>query len=178
MVTLVVIDMQPRFGGSQRKWMIRNVSTEIKAAVKAGRRIIFVEFPGIYGDPILNATDKRLTKLVAGYDNTFTVQKHKQDGSKEVVRLLRKLAGRTVIREEIRVVGVNTGACVAETVNGMARKMSKASIVLVGKACNEGWSTNSGSGQSRPGNGGLGTISAKPNVTILKVQPKAKTAAA
>lgn len=179
MPTLLVIDMQPHFDASQRKWMIRNVSAEIKAAVKAGYRIVFLEYthtPKHPGVAVKNATDRRLIKLVAKYIDALVIHKQEDDGSVEVAKLLESLDGNYpgAIREEIRVVGVNTGACVAKTVNGMAKLMPMAGIVVVGRACNQGWR----GGQEEPGNEGLTKINDQPNVTVLKVPPVRKSAAA
>lgn len=179
MPTLLVIDMQPHFDASQRKWLIRNVSAEIRAAMKAEHRIVFLEYthtPKHPGVAAKNATDRRLIKLVADYADALVIHKQEDDGSAEVAKLLESLDGNYpgAIREEIRVVGVNTCACVAKTVNGMAKIMPKASIVVVGKACNQGWN----GGQEEPGNEGLAHINDWANVTVLKVPPGRKTAAA
>ena len=137
MPTLLVIDMQPHFVASQRKWLIRNVSAEIRAAMKAEHRIVFLEYTQIPGRPGVmakNATDKRLIEVLGDYDNALVIHKQHDDGSVEVAKLLESLNGYDLgaIREKIRVVGVNTGACVAQTVNGMAKMMPGAGIVVVG----------------------------------------------
>lgn len=178
MPTLLVIDMQPRFKASRRKWLIRNVSAEIRAAMKAKHRIVFLEHTRQHERPgvvIQDATDRRLTKLVDKYPKALVIHKQRSGGSAEVVNLLESLkhgypdAIQEKIQEEIRVVGVNTSCCVALTVNGMAEKMPKASIIVVGKACNEG----EGYGQGKPGNSGLENINDQPNITIMKVKVKA-----
>lgn len=174
MPTLLVIDMQPHFKASQRRWLIKNVSDEIRDAMKVRDRIVFLEYTSIPGKPgvmVKNTTDRRLIKILGDYDNALVVHKQQDDGSVEVAKLIESLDGNHpgAIREKFRVVGVNTGACVASTVNGMAERMPKAKIVVVGKACNEGY----GDGQEKPGNSGLTKIDTQKNVTVLKVKAKA-----
>ena len=140
MLALVVVDMQPRFGCSQVDWMIENVSREIRAAKKAGHVIIFLEYTdginGGTGVSVKDATDRRLIDLVSDYDRALVVHKSVRDGSKKVSTVLvgYYMSG----RNDIRVVGVETPVCVAETVNGLAKAMPAAKITVVGDACNSG----------------------------------------
>lgn len=141
MLALVVVDMQPRFGCSQVDWMIENVSREIRASKKAGHAIIFLEYTdginGGTGVSVKDATDRRLINLVSDYEWAMVVHKSGPDGSKEVFAVL---AGyhKSYQGNDIRVVGVETSVCVAETVNGLAKAMPGTKITVIGDACNSG----------------------------------------
>lgn len=83
-------------------------------------------------------THRCLTDLLEDYDDVITVHKGKDDGSDVVLRVAEGWWGGKHIDGGIRVVGVNTEACVADTVNGLSAAKPDLEITVVGGACNSG----------------------------------------
>lgn len=169
MQTLVVVDMQPRqFEAARTDWMIKNVGREVRAAMEAMHTIIFLEYiiGTSVGVSVKDMTDPRLTNIVAGYDAAVVARKAISDGSEQVCAVLEEMglaggfAGRT---NEIRVVGVETGVCLADTVNGLAEKMPGTRVIVVGDACNAAGGTF-----PEPHDRGQEQIKTGANVEILK----------
>ena len=143
-----MIDMQPNFRSANRRWLIGRVAREIRAARSAGWGVMFLEYTSGHGSDgtirgvlLKERTHRRLTDLVADYDDAVTVHKGQDDGSAEVLRAAEKwfCEGPGCVRHidgGIRVVGVNTEACVASTVNGLSAAMPAMEITVVGGACN------------------------------------------
>lgn len=126
---LLVIDIQKQFAESFSDKTIKNISAEIQKAISKKDYIIFVEYDGY------EKTDIRLRRLVKGYKNFCTVRKSDDDGSREIMKVVnsKRLSKRTM-----RVCGVNTDACVQETVVGLScliPSQRKDAIKVVGKAC-------------------------------------------
>lgn len=176
MAILLVVDMQPRFRSSTFGWMLKNVADEIRAAKLAGWGIIFLEYTRsvsgsvqLGGVQLGERTHGRLTRLVMRYKHAITVHKKQDDGSIDVLHAADmwyddSYDGSYVehIAGGIRVVGVNTSACIASTVNGLSKSRPDIKITVVGKACNNG---NDG----EPNNmGQKGILTDDRNVTILK----------
>jgi len=142
MPILLVVDMQPRFSSSRPSWLIRNVSREIHSAMKKSWGIVFLEYTrrcGRGGVFLTERTHGKLLLLVEGYEHAMTVHKESDDGSREVLHAIDGWYGddgREHSGGGIRVVGVNTGCCVADTVNGLTKIMPYTEIVVVGNACN------------------------------------------
>jgi hypothetical protein len=142
---LLVIDMQPNFRSANRRWLIGMVAREIRAARSAGWGVMFLEYTSGYGSDgtirgvlLKERTHRCLTDLLRGYDAAITVHKGQDDGSAEVLRAAEMwfCEGGRYINGGIRVVGVNTEACVASTVNGLSAAMPDLEITVVGGACN------------------------------------------
>jgi len=169
---LLVVDMQPRFEASTRGWLLRAVAREVRAARSAGAGIVFLEYTRRRGDggvPLTERTHRRLTDLVADYDDAVTVHKGQDDGSAAVLRAAEEWYGDGPgsgrhIDGGVRVVGVNTEACVASTVNGLSAALPDLGITVVGGACN-------GHGGKAPSNAGHEQIATKGrNVRVLAVE--------
>lgn len=159
--------MQPRFKSSMHDWMLKNVADEIRAAKSAGWGIMFLEYTrrgGIGGVQLSERTHSRLTRLVMRYKHAITVHKKQNDGSIEVLCAADKWYDGSYVEHiagGIRVVGVNTMACVADTVNGLSKFRSDIEITVVGEACNAGGTEPNNTGQDN-------ILTDGRNVTVLK----------
>ena len=123
----------------------------MRAAKTAGWGVMFLEYTsgincGVRAGVLLKErTHRRLTDLVADYDDAMTVHKGQDDGSDAVLSAAEGWWGSKSGSEcerhidgGIRVVGVNTEACVASTVNGLSAARPDLEITVVGGACNSG----------------------------------------
>lgn len=129
---LTIIDMQPRFPSSQDANTIAGVLRLIAKAIERNWPVILVEF---YAH---GPTDERITNALDGYAGLVREFKFNEDGSEEIWEACveHELPGSRFI-----VCGVNTHACVKDTVFGMARLMPDSAIEVVKDACNcdTGW---------------------------------------
>jgi nicotinamidase-related amidase len=168
---LLVVDMQPKFKASGRRWLLSAVAREVRAAKSAGWGIMFLEYTrcrDVGGVPLKERTRRRLTDLVADYSEAVVVHKERDDGSAAVLHAAERWYSEGAGNERhldggIRVVGVNTEACVADTVNGLSAAMPGLEITVVGDACNA-------FGGKAPSNDGQEQIVIKDrNVRVLAV---------
>jgi nicotinamidase-related amidase len=171
MSILLVVDMQPRFDSSNREWLLKNVSREILRARRKEWGIIFLEYTRGKGDGgvrLPERTHEELTSLVGDYEDALIVHKMNDDGSEEVAEVICGWYGNygKHAKGDMRVVGVNTGCCVANTVNGLAHLLPCMRITVVGDACNhESWYTSS---QGKPSTAGYENIKTdRANVAIV-----------
>jgi len=129
---LTIIDMQPRFPGSQNNDTIAGVLRLIAKAIERNWPVILVEF---YAH---GPTDERIIEALNGYAGLVREFKYNEDGSEEIWEacIEHELPGSRFI-----ICGVNTHACIKETVFGMARLMPDSAIEIVQDACNcdTGW---------------------------------------
>jgi len=133
MYSLVIIDMQPDFDASYSDDIRGPVLREIAQAIKNDRPILIVE----YDYPYYRNIGKKRTRTLwyiqnalRGYHNRHLVLKENDDGSREVVVKLKELgAGKNV-----RVFGVNTDCCVAETAENLVYR--GCNVTIVADACN------------------------------------------
>jgi nicotinamidase-related amidase len=127
---LLIIDMQTKFDAAHSDYTQSYCVKEIKKAIKLNAVVIFVEYNNS-GDTV-----KLLTDVVkkAKYDKAFTIVKYDDDGSQVIDKFLKK---KRFPRTHYRVCGVNTDACVIETVYGLSDMYSKKPLIeVVKKACN------------------------------------------
>jgi nicotinamidase-related amidase len=108
--TLIVVDMQHMFPASSK--CLDACKDIVRAFVKTNNDIVFVEYVGC-GQTISSL--KRLTR------NAHYVYKDKCDGSKEINECVTKNA----LSTNFVVCGVNTGACVLQTVSGLTYYSNK-----------------------------------------------------
>ena len=134
---LVVVDMQPDFTASQNRRTIAAVKEEVRGARTRNEEIIIVEY--VNCEP----TDSRITDLTKDYEKVKTVVKIDNDGSEEILKILKESAiDQEGIVPHLRICGVNTNACVRETVKGLKRKLNPPfQIDVIGDACNERYSS-------------------------------------
>jgi nicotinamidase-related amidase len=131
---LTIIDMQPRFPSSQNSDTIAGVLRLIAKAIELNWPVILVEF---YAH---GPTDKRITEALRDYPLCVREFKLNEDGSEEIWEACveHELPGSRFV-----ICGVNTHACVKDTVIGMARLMPDSAIEVVQDACNcdtgRGW---------------------------------------
>ena len=126
---LVVIDMQDKFRASHDQQTIWFVKQEILRAKQAGMAIIIVEF-----DPHeMGSTHLEIVELLEGYERCTTVIKTQNDGSEEIVEAC---LDNGFWMEDFRICGVNSDACVLETVTGLLERISSCDISVVQDACN------------------------------------------
>jgi nicotinamidase-related amidase len=128
---LVVIDMQPYFPATKKA--LRPVISEVKRAMKHEVPILLVELHNGYDD--FGITHGSITRAVEGYPYVQLVHKAYNDGSVEVKKALDEQWG---LGKEtaLEVCGVNTGACVADTAQGLAKKGFD--VTVIQKACGDG----------------------------------------
>lgn len=135
---LLVIDMQPNFVASNNIRLIANCAREIRRAIRAGNRIVFVEYLGE------GKTHRPLVQLVHEYDDYDTelyryprytvVGKTEDDGSAVIYEHLKTLKRRGPYT--FTVIGVNTDACVRKTVLGLTKRRGTV-INVIKNACNQ-----------------------------------------
>ncbi len=130
--TLIVVDMQPIFEASRYPDVVVGVTKQIMIAMKNNWSIIFLEYKGS------GQTHSGLLNLTKGYDRKARIRKTHDDGSEDIVRTLKRRRDFPV--ENLVVCGVNTDACVWDTVHGLLNKLP-ANVRLVKEACG----TSSGS---------------------------------
>lgn len=129
---LTIIDMQARFPSSQNTDTIAAVLRLIAKAIERNWPVILVEF---YAH---GPTDERITDALTGYAGLVREFKYNEDGSEEIWEACveHELPGSRFV-----ICGVNTHACVKDTVFGMARLMPDTAIEIIQDACNcdTGW---------------------------------------
>lgn len=127
--TLLIIDMQEGYSAAKDDTLIKNVLEEIKEAKRNDAAILFVAMDDGVGPFIGPIWD-------AAYDYQYYVEVKKRDtdGSREVIAALKKY--RFLNKNRIKVGGVYTDVCVADTVNNLAVKLPDADIEVLSHCCN------------------------------------------
>jgi nicotinamidase-related amidase len=125
MNTLVVIDMQSRFKAANYPNALITVTKEIIHAKQQERPIVFVEYNGF------GQTHKELLSLVKDYPLKSIIKKKCDDGSKPLMKALKKHKFYT----NLRVCGVNADLCVAATVKGCLKYEEVGLIEVVKQGC-------------------------------------------
>ena len=133
-ITVPWVDMQPTFEASQEKWIIENIKKEIHKAKRKKDFIILVRYRG---HPKQDQhphwqIDTRIISAIGRYKNLAYVTKTRMDGSTSILRACKEMG---FPDKKLRIVGVNTDSCVAETVNNLSRKLPSSKILLVTNAC-------------------------------------------
>lgn len=126
---LCLIDLQKEFEESITDDLLTNVEREVRQAIKYNRDILIVLYHG-YG-PLI----REVSLLLKDYPNKFTIWKFNDGGGSEVTAAL------SIRPQHIRVCGVNTDACVLDTVATMSdlfqqhNALKRKRIQVVGDAC-------------------------------------------
>ena len=123
--TLVVIDMQATFISSTNPTASVNVAKEIEKAKRRKAGIVFVEFFDC------EPTHEIYKKMVKGYKNVSIITKKRNDGSREIMRAIRR---RGFNPNRLRVCGVNSCYCVYSTVHSLLHRPS-IKIEVATEAC-------------------------------------------
>jgi len=139
-MTLIIVDMQPYFGGSQEPWLIDNIQREIRSAKKCGDGIIILEYEGC------GRTDKRVLRTLGKYPKGLVRYKDDCDGSEIAVETME---ARKFDTTKVKIVGVETDACVEATIMGLSYLLPSADIILVADACNHETRTQRNHGRSK-----------------------------
>lgn len=126
---LVIIDVQNGFYGSDDPVLLKNIIREIRLAKKRESHVYLVE----YEDE--GRTLIELRRLLTGYRKTHILTKDDDDGSSWLLEAFSKLAE---IPEKIRVCGLYTTCCVAETITGLVIKQPGMIIEVIKDACLDG----------------------------------------
>ena len=124
--TLICIDMQPGFVAAKDPVTINACAKEISFAIENKNPIIIVEYK--YNGP----TWPRLTNLVRDYPFVSFIKKNDDDGSEDIMNFFYRCK---IQPERIRIVGVNTDACVLATLYSLYTA-SCFRLEIVRKACN------------------------------------------
>jgi hypothetical protein len=125
--TLVVVDMQEEFSAANHVETIIAVEEAIIQAIQDYANIIFLEFIGC------GRTMDRIYSLVDSYHQVFFLKKPSCDGSLFINRLNSAFNLQEV---HFKIVGVNTDACVLDTVYGLNRQYPDSVIEVIEKAVN------------------------------------------
>jgi Isochorismatase family. len=129
--TLLIIDMQAYFKAARSKRVQEEVSKEMRQAIQDNMPIIFLEYIGC------GSSVKKLTKNIEfpnQYYRSYVIGKNDDDGAREVMVLLKSFR---LPKNHIKVCGVNTSACVFETVVSLRHKLKSSKIELLVNACND-----------------------------------------
>jgi nicotinamidase-related amidase len=140
--SLVIVDMQTGFVAANSRKTLKNCKREIRKAIKDDANIIFVEYNGC------GRTIKELTEITdkIAYKKKFVAIKRKNSGAKIILKTMKKNNIPTTKHTNFRVCGVNTDACVLETVEDLARALRQRSynIEVILSACNSSYSHKDG----------------------------------
>ena len=124
--TLIVMDMQQGFVAADDPVTINACAKEIQLAIENNNPIIIVEYK--YNGP----THPQLTKLVKDYPFISFIKKRDDDGTEDILNFFYRCK---IQPERIRMIGVNTDACVLATLYGLYTA-SCFHLEIVRKACN------------------------------------------
>lgn len=126
---LVVMDMQPGFPAAQdaiTQWFVKQ---EILRAREEGRPIIIVEY-----DPHeMGHTFESIASLIEGYDLADKIAKSNDDGSAEILKCCNDMGFPIA---SFRMCGVNSDACLLESIQGLVDKLPQCRISVPQDACN------------------------------------------
>jgi nicotinamidase-related amidase len=129
--TLVIIDVQQGYSAAQNPTLLTNLLNEIKEARRNDAAILFVNMIEHEG---IGKNIKRIWEAAYDYRYFAQVIKADTDGSDEVIGAFKKY--RYFNKRNIKVGGVYTDVCVADTVNKLAKKLPHADIEVLSHCCN------------------------------------------
>ena len=129
---LCLIDLQTMFDAATDANLLKHIKREVTAAIRANHDIMLVRYSGC-GSIVAD-----VQQMLKGYSNVYQVYKKWDGGGKEVSKAIIKRYGKGV---HLRVGGVNTNACVQDTVIELAdifstkKEFKRRKIQVVKKAC-------------------------------------------
>lgn len=128
---LVIVDMQTKFPAAKHRGTIDGCKKEITAAIAGNIPIFILE---LKSDNDFGPTLPELTDMLKGYENAHIVIKQQNDGS----YVLRKKFHDMELQPEFQfiVCGINTEACVYETIDGLLCKFPKSKATIDRNAVN------------------------------------------
>lgn len=124
---LLVIDMQVNFTNDSQ--LISIVENEIVDAIAAEQPVLLVKYRWC-GD--VHQVVTQAAALSDDLQSQFPVMKSDDNGASEILGTCRR---RGIELDHIRVCGVNTNACVEETVLALASQLPNSLIEVLGYAC-------------------------------------------
>ena len=125
---LVVVDMQPGFLSSVP--VIKEVAREIRRAKRLGSHIMIVEYE------FYQRTHECLLSLIEGYENQSFVMKNRDGGGPHINSMMNRC--KLPDFENFRLCGVNFGACVRRTAEGLSERFLFSKVEVIKKASNPG----------------------------------------
>lgn len=137
---LVIVDMQPVFGSSQDKTLIKSIRDQIRLAKRRNMVILIVEYVGMACDEQDRTarTDYRIIAAIGNYVNVYFLKKTTNNGGPPIHDLLKRLFAVEQYRQStFQVVGVNTTACVLSTVEGLSKRFPQAKIQVPIECCRD-----------------------------------------
>ena len=130
-----MIDLQVCFEAAVDETYLKKCLSYIKTAQKNNQLILVVTYKAWGSTP--SHVHTKITKALKGYKNISHVQKGQNDGSREIVTALRAAGYDLKKRTILNIGGVNTSACVVDTVYGLAQYKYKFVLNVHSKACND-----------------------------------------
>ena len=129
---LVVVDMQDEFLEAfnfyNKQYLVDNCAKLIKNCIENNDPVIFLEWHDIFTD-YYGSTISELTSLIKNY---YTAKKDRNDGSEKILNIVEHHMLKADI---IKVCGIYTNYCVAETVTGLINKFCDSEVIVYADAC-------------------------------------------
>ena len=126
---LCIIDMQPYFTAAKDTALVNRIIDEMRIFKKQKRYIFIVEYDEC------GRTDVRILNELDGYTKYRIIKKTNDDGSTEILECLKLVSSSGL--DSMKICGVNTWACVFDTVIGLAEKRPDMSIVVLDNLCSD-----------------------------------------
>lgn len=126
---LIINDMQPGFAAAKDIITIFAVCQQIEMAMALNLKIIVVE----YDAHELGGTLPAIMRLLRDYKRFALASKSEDDGSVAILKALHDTSGHT---QDFILCGVNSDACILDTVNGLVQWMPQCRILIPQDACN------------------------------------------
>ena len=133
MEILVIIDMQGNFKASQDPKTISNIVGLIQQFRAKEDPIILLEYQG--EQKYTELTCPEIYNALRGYQEFILLRKSRDDGTKEINRAF-KAFPEWQAAESMVFCGVNTGACVEDTVEGCSLVFPEKMMLVDLAACN------------------------------------------
>jgi len=130
---LVVIDMQVNFEAANLHWLVKKVVAKVKKYRKSNQPILLVQYVNCVGP--LGDYVGDIVEALNGYENVYYIDKKYDDGGREIDSFLRKKKLKSQIKR-FEVCGVNTDACVLETLISMYSRFRNIPIFVALDCCN------------------------------------------
>jgi len=125
--SLIVVDLQKEFTAANNISTINACQNLLIQAMEDNATIIFLEFIGC------GRTMETIYDLVDNYYNIYVLKKPSCDGSSYIKKLTASFEIPTM---HFKVCGVNTDACVLDTVLGLSHSYPDAVVEVIESACN------------------------------------------
>jgi hypothetical protein len=126
---LVINDMQPGFPASADPLTIYAIEEQIRLAMAKNLPILVVE----YDAHEMGHTIEQIMRPLKGYKRAVVVSKSDDDGSAEIFEAV---IDNGFWPENFILCGVNSDACIMDTVRGLVARVPSCRITLIQDACN------------------------------------------